>query len=382
MKKIFIVSASLLFVTLLFLGAYNFAFRNDPGNPTTDEKKKEEAREEADQRFESGQREGAAVEAVSDGPVYGAAIVEENAIAFFRDGKLWKFSFGGGGEQAVIPDIPGKMLEVRWAPDRHAALALFEEEGRQLWHLIDLDNRSAKPLKAGIIAPAWSNLSEKIFYFYRDDEGTFSINSAKPDGSDWQELMTAPPLRNPFSQAVPESASLSFWSRPSAYEETVLYSVPVTGASEPKRVFGGKYGANFLWSPDGERILVSNTVERGGSDIRLGLANQQGGEFHTLQVPTFISKTVWSDDGRTVYYALPLSLPKDIALPDDYFSRSLMTSDSFWKLDTETGKSERIVSLEDSPADIDSIDLFLDEDEDYLFFTNRRDNRLYRIGLK
>ena len=381
MKKLFIISVSLFVLTLLFLGVYNFAFKNNPKNPTVSEKRKEATQEATEEQFESGLAEEAIVETVSDTPVYGPAIIDANKIAFFRDGKLRTFSFGGGGEQIVIPDIPGKMLQVRWAPDRHAALALLESDRDQRWHLVDLDNRSTKPLKDGLTAPAWSNLSEKIFYFYRDNEGKLSINTAKPDGSDWKELAAAPALRNPFSQTVPESASFSFWSRPSAYEETELYTIPVTGG-DPKRIFWGKYGASFFWSPDGEKILISNTIGRGESDIRLGLANQGGGEFHTLQVPTFISKTVWSKDSETVYYALPLSLPDNIALPDDYFSQSLRTSDSFWKLDTRSGKSERIVPPEEIPADLDSIDLFLDKEESYLFFTNRRDNRLYRIRLK
>lgn len=380
MKKIFIVSLSVFSVTLLFLGVYNFAFKSNPRNPTVDEKLREAAKEEADALFEENRSQAGPVEAVSDMPVYGAAIIGENAIAFFRDGALRKFSYGGGGEETLIGDLPGKMLEHRWAPDRHAALALFERNGERRWHLVDLTNHSVTPLKKGLTAPTWSNLSEKIFYFYDNGNGTMSIDSAKPDGSDWEEICQSPALRSPISRSVPGTALLSFWGRPSAFEEASLYTVPVTGGS-PKPIFEGKFGADFLWAPDGGKVLVSNTIGRGGAEVRLGIANQNGGEFHTLLAPTFVSKTVWSKDGKTLYYALPLSLPENVVLPDDYFGQSLMTNDSFWKMDVSSGQSERLLLPGEVMEEFDGTDFFLDAEEHFLFFTNRRDDRLYRIRL-
>ncbi len=381
MKKIFITSASLFAVTLLFLGVYRIAFRNDPNDPTADEKRRKAVQEESKAGFESEQAEREAVETVSDGPVYGPAAVGGNMIAFFRDGALRSFSLGGGGEQVVISDLPGKLLDVRWAPDRHAALAFLGSGTTRRWHLVDLETDSVTALKDGMLSPSWSNLSERIFYFYRKPDEGLSVDTAKPDGSEWKAVGSVPALRDPVGQAVPNSTLFSFFGRPTAYETSALSVIPVTGG-EARSIFDGKYGADFSWSPDGKKLLISNTVTSGGADVRLGLANQNGGEFHTLQVPTVVGKTVWSKDGRTVYYALPLSLPDDIAMPDDYASGSFMTSDSFWKLDTETGKSERIVPLENMAGDFDSTNLFLDENEDFLFFVNRRDDRLYRIGLR
>ncbi|NTW13858.1 MAG: hypothetical protein HGA31_02380 [Candidatus Moranbacteria bacterium] len=379
MKKIFIISASLFAITVLFLGAYNFAFKNNPKNATVNEKKKIEAKAQSDSEF-IGNQSQTQLETVSDTPVFGAAVIGDNAIGFFRDGALRKFSLGGGGESVIVGGLPGKMLQSRWSPDRSKVLALLGNTETQLWYLIDVEHTSITSLKAGMYSPAWSNLSEKIYYFYRDEKDRTSINSAKPDGTEWKEIATAPNLLDPMSQSVPESALLSFWSRPSAFEESSLYTVSVTGGT-PEKIFGQKFGASFLWSPDGGHVLISNTLSKGGSEVRLGLANQNGGEFHTLQVPTFTSKAVWTKDGRTVYYALPLSLTSSAVLPDDYFGKSLVTSDSFWKLDVETGKVDRVISPENMPGSYDSTDLFLDRNESYLFYTNRTDNKLYRIAL-
>lgn len=382
MKRLFFVSLAIFITTTLFLGVYTLVFRNERKNPTVDEARQEEAKEEEEILFESGLASGGAVEPVSDLPAYGPAIVGENAIASFYGGALRQFSFGGGGEQIIIENLPGKVGEVRWAPDRHAALGNFETPEGWRWYLVEIGNASVTPLKKGIIAPTWSNLSERIFYFYDDGKKTgFSLTSAKPDGSDWKEIARVPALRTPYTETVPESAMLSFWDRPSAFEEASLYTIPAVGGT-PKLIFSGKFGADFRWSPSGDHLLISNTIGKGGSDVRLGIANQQGGEFHTLQAPTIVSKTAWSKDGKTIYYALPLSLPENVVLPDDYYRKPLLTSDSFWKMNTETGRSERLVPPDEITGDFDSIDLFLDGEEEYLFFTNRRDDRLYRIPLR
>lgn len=379
MKKIFIVSASLFVVTLLFLGVYNLAFRSGVGQGTVDEEKRLTAKEEAEKAFQERLAK-APLEPVSDTPVFGAGTTEDGRIAFFRDGALRTFTLGGGGESVLVPDLPGKTISVRWAPDRKQVLALLDDGAGRRWHLIDLGTGSITRLKEGISSPTWSNLSERIFYFYQAPDKKSSLNSARPDGTDWKEIAILPALREPLCQTIPGSALVSFWSRPSAFEETSLHTVPITGG-EPEKIFDGKYGADFLWSPDGRSVLISNTLGKGGTEIRLGIANQKGGEFHTLQAPTFTSKAAWSKDAKTVYYALPLSLPDGTVVPDDYFDELIHTSDSFWKIDTSTGKSERIIAPENIPGNFDSTDLFLDDEETYLFFTNRTDGRLYRIRL-
>ena len=156
---------------------------------------------------------------------------------------------------------------------------------------------------------------------------------------------------------------------------------PPTG-SDAKKLFSGKFGADYLWSPTGDRLLVSTSYTKGGSQIGLGIANAGGGEFHTLDVPTFVSKATWASDGETVYYALPLGIPSGAVFPNDYFGKPIHTTDMFWKMDVVTGKKDRIIDNSNmNGKDFDSIGLFLSPDMKFLFFTNRNDGHLYRIEL-
>ncbi len=379
MKKVFAISIGLFVLTLLFLGVYNFAFKNNPNNPTVDEQVKKEAKEETDKGF-LDKLTSAPVEKITDTDTTGGIALSGTSLAYFTGKSLKKSSLGGGAEETIVESLPGNVLRATWSPDKKQALALLATAEGQRWYLIRIEDKSFLPLKAGLASPSWANIGEKIFYFYTDPgNGQTGINTANPDGSEWKEIGKAP-FANPFIATVPNSALISFWNRPNGHEETALYTIPASGG-EPKRIFSGKYGGNYLWSPNGERLLVSSVSEKSGANIGLGISNGSGGEYRTLQVPTLVSKTVWSKDNKTIYYALPTSKPENIVLPNDYFDRPIYTADLFWKIDADTGKSDRIIKPEDIGGEFDSIDLFLDPKEEYLFFTNRKDKKLYRIQL-
>lgn len=379
MKKVFAISLGIFLITLLFLGVYNFAFKNNPSNPIADEAKQKEAKEKSDKGFFEN-LSSKPLEQVTDHEAYGATALDTKYIAFFNGKSLKKASLGGGAEEEVVGNLPGTLIRATWSPDKGAVLALLSIEGSSRWHLIRLEDKSVIPLKEGLASPSWSNIGEKIFYFYTDPaNGETGLNTAKADGSEWKEIAKSP-IGNPYIATIPSGISVSFWNRPNAFEETALYTVTMTGGI-PKKIFDKKFGANFLWSPDGTKLLVSSVNEKGGSDIRLGIANQNGGEYGTLQAPTLISKVTWSKDSKNIYYALPTSMPSGAVLPNDYFDKPIHTKDSFWKMDVTTGKSERIITPEDIQGEQDSIDLFLDPNEEYLFFTNRNDNKVYRIQL-
>lgn len=379
MKKIFFISISFFAVTLLFLGVYNFAFRSNPSNPTVDAKKQIDAKQATDQLFADNSKV-AAVSPITDVPAYGATILDNSHIAYFNDRSLKRASLGGGGEETIIKNLPGKTLRAVWSPDKTKALVLFGTDSGERWFFLTLSDASVKPLPAAITSPVWSNLSERIFYLYSDaSQKKIELDSAKPDGSDWK-ILAPVTIQNAFLATTPSSALLSYWNKPSAFDETALYTVPLSGG-ETKKIFAGKFGADYSWSPDGTKILISNTLSKGGTDTRLGIANQDGGEFRTLQAPTLVSKTVWSKDNKTIYYVLPLSIPENSVLPNDYFSRPIHTQDSFWKMDVTTGKNDRLVDPSVIGGNYDSAGLFLDQNENFLYFTDRTSGKLYRIKL-
>jgi hypothetical protein len=150
---------------------------------------------------------------------------------------------------------------------------------------------------------------------------------------------------------------------------------------ERKAIFRGKFGADYLWNKDGSLVLVSNVDTRAGSKMQLAVMNYNGGEYRNLDAPTFVSKCVWSRDGKTVYYSLPGNIPSGAILPNEYDEGKFQTADTFWKIDITDGKKTRIVEAVDIKGSYDATDLFLNSDESFLFFTNKTDGKIYRIML-
>jgi hypothetical protein len=109
--------------------------------------------------------------------------------------------------------------------------------------------------------------------------------------------------------------------------------------------------------------------------------NDQGGEYKNLEIPTLVSKCVWSKNNKIVYFALPSSLPDNILMPNDYDAKKFTTTDTFWKVDVTTGKKDRMIELEKMQGSYDASNLFLSPDEGNLFFINRIDDKLYKVKM-
>lgn len=380
MKKVFYFSISLLVLTLIFLAAYNFAFKNNVNDPSA-VPKKDIVIEKNDPLTDAAPISTNISSPLSES-LLGAAMSEDGTLYYysFDDQALKKATSEGKNKSVLLSSLPGTPSRIIWSPKRDKVLLLLKQEnGQALWHFADLATKTLTPLKPEISRLSWNNLGDKIFYQYtapNTDDRT--LNVANPDGTGWKKIAS---LENDsFVAAIPGSASVSFWNRPSALEKTSFESVSLSGESR-QILLSDKFGADYLWSPDGEKVLVSVSAEKGGGDILLSVMNGNGGEFHSLSIPTLVSKAVWSKDSQTLYYALPGSLPENAMLPDDYFGKPIATQDTFWKIDTSTGKQTRIVDLKNITQGMDSSDLFLSPEEDALFFTERTAHKLYRIDL-
>lgn len=380
MKKIFYFSVGLLILLLIFLVAYNFAFKNNVNDPAA-APKTEVFTQENDTVADAAPTAASIVNPINES-LLGAAVSPDGAIYYYSldDQALKKASLEGKDKAVLLSSLPGLPLRIIWSPKKDRALLLLKQtSGQSLWHFADLATKTLAPLKPEIGRLAWNNLGDKIFYQYTDPKNSArTLNIANPDGTDWKKLAD---LKNDsFIAAIPRSTSVSFWNRPTALEKTSFESVSLTGENR-RTLLSEKFGADYLWAPDGEKVLVSASVEKGGTSILLNSMNNSGGEFHSLSIPTLVSKAVWSEDSKTLYYALPGSIPENAMLPDDYFDKPLATRDTFWKIDTSTGKQIRLIDLKDMTQNMDSIDLFLSPSEDALFFTERATRRLYRIDL-
>lgn len=376
-KKIFYFSLSLFILVLIFLGAYNFAFKNNVNSPIAGGEKKTEEKESV--IAVAGEEK---IVNVLNEELLGAVAGENGFLYYYSldDQALKRATLEGKEKTILMNNLPGVATRVLFTENRDQALLLLRQiSGGVLWYLANIETKSLTPLKPEMGRLAWDNLGQKIYYQYTDPvTGSRSLNIANPDGSGWKKL-TDLGTDDFFLTAVPKSTLVSFWSRPEAKSLAPLESINAVGESR-QISFSGAFGGDYSWSPNGDHLLISGSDTSNGEGFSLRIMPEKS-QATTLSLPTLISKTAWSKNGRVVYYALPGALPENAVLPDEYFTSPLYTKDTFWKVDITTGKKTRLIELKSSTRSFDSSDLFLSEREDFLFFTDRVDKKLYRIEL-
>lgn len=378
MKKVFYFSIGLLILVLIFLAAYNFAFKNNVNSPVADSAKKSVLQETA---VVNTPPVITTIQSPINENLLGATVSPDGFIYYYSldEQALKKATLEGKDKTVLLSNLPGLPLRITWSPKKDQVLLFLKQSnGKNLWHFADLINKTLIPLRGEMSRLTWNNLGDKIFYEYTSVSNERTLNIANPDGTNWKKLASL--YHDSYIAPIPKSASVSFWSKPTALEKTYLETVGLSGENR-KTLLSEKFGADYLWAPSGEKVLTSVSEEKGSGNILLNIMNGSGGEFQNLALPTLVSKVVWSKDSKTIYYALPGGLPENAMLPNDYFDKPLNTKDTFWKMDISTGKKTRLTDLNDVTQSFDSSDIFLSPEEDMLFFTDRVTHRLYRIDL-
>jgi hypothetical protein len=376
MKKVFITSVILLGVLLLFLGIYNFVFKKD--SSTVIEKNVEPVSNIVKDIVAPIKIEK--IKAISNDSVIGVNInkkTEEVKYYDLKTGIVWKTDSDGGAKQKVTQAVVNGLKLVNWSPEQGKVLTISQKDGKSSFYMYDYAAEKGTLLRDGMDTVVWDNFGTKIFYKYFDVVAKQrTLNIANPDGSAWQKLADIN-YRNINIAPIPLTSIVSFWNSPDAGEETKLSTIGVTGG-ESKVIFSGKYGADYLWSPKGDKAIISSLASPDAKTTTLGIITMDG-KYQDLGVPTMASKCAWSQDNKTLYYALAGGIPSGAVMPNDYQENKFNTDDTFWKINTATGEKERIIEAAEINGKYDSSKLILSPTEDALYFINKIDQKLYKI---
>lgn len=377
LKKIFIFSSLGLALLLFFWGIYSLVFKPDSENSSS------LSILESKSSLEKKSSPLEKMTLLSDEPALAPTLnVDGSALKYYsqKDQGFYETSFNGQIRTLLLKkSLPG-LDSILWSPDKNQAIFKIKPDSA-FWYfvLFNFSTQEETRLSDSMDNISWQNNNKILYQYFDSARKERSLNLSDPNGNNWKKItdLSFTPV---FSASIPQSGLISFWNNPDAYTESVLQSVSLI-SDESKLIFKGKFGADFLWSPDGNLLLASHSSEKAGRKIQLALMNNNGVTYKNLEIPTLTVKCAWSKDNKTLYYALPASIPENAILPNDYFSNKFQTADTFWKINILTGEKTRLVDLEKINTKVDSIDLFLNSDESLLFFTNRIDGKLYRISL-
>jgi hypothetical protein len=390
-KKIFAISTLLLVLVVGAIFVYNFAFKK-PAAPTNDKTTVKTAQEgvtpanttDKTDAQKASPANNFSVSAVSDEPVFGATLsTEGNSLYYFlkNNGQLNQADLNGKLEKVLSTEKFSSLKEIIWNKPKSKVIIKTEPTpGKFRFLYFDISGKKVYVLKENLDSVAWSNLGDKIIYKYYDPKTKKrTVSTADPDGKNWSDL-TEFDYQGVEISSIPGSSDISFWPNPNAYTSTSINSIAFGGGTK-KEIIKDKFGADFLWSPDGKLSAVSFTDQKGGHKTELAIMNSQGGEFQSLAFATFATKCTWSSDSKYLFCALPGNIPDTAILPDDWQGSKISTSDTFWKIEAATGRKERLVDPEKIGGSYDALLPFLSQDEKSLFFVNKADGKLYKLIL-
>lgn len=360
-----------------FYGAYNFLLKEDEpkeGNNLV-EKLEEKMADNKEEKSTSGTNKK--VSKILDFRVSFLSFDEEDKkVKYYNldEGGFWVSSFDGSFKKKITSDKFDNLKEVKWSKDKRGAIIKIDDAYYYYMH------GKEKNLIKKSNSMSWLNFDQEIIYTFADSKtGKKSLNFANPDGTDWREIGEIK-SDNLIMQTVPKSSKSSFWPKADSFSESEMMIVSAGGLDMVKKG-DPKYGADYLWSPEGDKFLRSYVSEKGGNNLVLESCGEKEMKCVDLNMPTIAAKCVWLKDGDNIICAQIKNLSQNLVMPNDYFSRKFISEDTFWKINVNSGKKEKIVEDKDMEENVDAIDLIVSSSEDFIFFINRKNDNLFRLAL-
>ncbi len=295
------------------------------------------------------------------------------------NGNIYEANFDGSSLVKTSTASLAGVLSLLWSPDKNEVIGFFQEGDKIKKYLHDYQQGQSTTLNDQISQAVWSPDGKQIATASFDStSGNNSISLANADGSNLKSIFQT--RLKDLVLEWPTSDKISVKTPASGLSDGLVFTINPTNGSFAK-VLNGLYGLNIKWSPLGDKILYSNT-DTSGKNISLSLADQSGQNRTGLGVATLVEKCVFSQNDRSLFCAVPQTLSANAVWPDDYYKGLVATKDIFYKINLESGQKDQIFDSSSIDKTLDATNLFLSPQEDYLFFTNKRDGMLYGLKLE
>ncbi|MDD3662571.1 MAG: hypothetical protein PHT84_01760 [Candidatus Pacebacteria bacterium] len=228
-------------------------------------------------------------------------------------------------------------------------------------------------LPVDIVDISLSPDKNKYFFIAKNLNGVVGATGSFSDNKKVQVFNSA--FSEWLSQWINEQ-KIFLTTKPSWSVDGSLFSLNTSNGVLTK-VFGGIKGLTTLSNNSGTSILYGASLEVGP---KLWIFNEKEHTTNDLNTYGLPEKCVWSNDNVNVYCAVPNTVV-GIQYPDSWYQGLVSFDDYFVKINTENLNK---VTLANSVTEIpvDATHLFLDKEENTLFFVNKKDSTLWSLDLQ
>ncbi len=209
----------------------------------------------------------------------------------------------------------------------------------------------------------------------------FYLQNKKPIGviSNLDGTGVANTFDSPFREWIaswPNDKTITITTKASSFAKGYMYTIN-TGTQALQKVIGDKNGLTTLMSPDGNKVIYS---ESKGGTPNLYVLDVRTGIVINLFFRTLSEKCVWSNQETDVAFC---AVPQDVAFgdyPDAWYQGLIFFSDDIWKINTRTGETRLLAKLSKlSDQAIDVVNPVLNPTETLLMFNNKIDLSLWGL---
>jgi hypothetical protein len=331
--------------------------------------------------------------------VAGSIIIQNGSTTLVRyvetaTGHIYEARVEMGPPVQISNTTIPKILEAIWTPDGASVFLRYLGDTSNIKTFFaklrasigTSTNMSPYNLDGNFLPDGITNLSvskagAKIFYLGSGDGGALG-NVSNPDGSRRVQLFASPFIHWQSEWSTNDSLFLTTNGASSVPGTSLLLPKAITANSVlPQKILSNVYGLTASLSPSGESVLYSTTNQGGGVSLHSLSLNLKNPVVDRLSIRTYPEKCVWSKkEKNTLYCAVPQSIP-DGENPDTWYQGLSSFYDSFWKINIVTGEAHLIYSSRTTSEAYDGINLTLSSTEDYLLFTNKKDNSLWSLRV-
>ncbi len=331
-----------------------------------------------------GEKE-AALTKLADGPVSGSSLFAGVATSTVRyveksTGHVYEITPDGKEKKRLSNTTILKTFNISWSSDADKLVMRYFDGDEGSLGAVKTFSATLNPLTNSLegvflpratVAVASSPSEDKIFYLIDGGETASGIIS---DFSNQKKRVVFSLPFSDFNVAWPSKNIISLLSKPSAFAGGVLYFLNPR-SEKTEKIIGGVKGLTALVSPNGKKVIYSQTDGRGFKTKILDVSGRSMVDFYARTLP---EKCAWSEkDEDIVYCAVPYS-PPSADYPDDWYKGKISFNDSIAKIDIATGETKVLFS----ERGFDVINPFLSPDDGYFIFVNKKDGSLWSLKVE
>ncbi|MBL7053837.1 hypothetical protein ISS06_01360 [Patescibacteria group bacterium] len=286
-----------------------------------------------------------------------------------------------GNKTLMTDQVFYNVDNVNWAPTKERAIIEYPDGFKVMY---DFKKKKQYTLPKNWEDFSWDIGADKIAFksISKYAENTW-LAIARPDGS------KAKPIEHMGENADKVTVSWSPNNQVVAFSSTG----DPRGMWEQEMLLIGQHGENFKslvidgrrfepkWAPNGSKIVYSVYSSEFDYKPRLYVVDAQGDDIGRNKISTGLEtwahKCTFNSNGAELYCAVPKTLPDGAGMIEELGEGS---RDNFYKINVSTGEVSFLA--EGAMGGYDVKDIYVSNDDKYLYFVDENSSRLRYIKLK